>query len=286
MQNTAFFGEESVLRKALQLNVLLALGAASLSAAPALLLSVAPDVRAVVIAAASVLAVYNFDRLADKSRDDGTSTPLRSEFVRRSRRRLWVVIFACVALVLALGLTNGRWGFFWALAFPVSGALYTAPIWPGHRLKDIPGLKSFYVPACWCLFIGQALNFGDLPLDGRVACFTALIFARLFVGTYLGDLRDRVVDAAAGVRTLAVILGDRHSRRLLVAWQVLTLFGWLTVLALGWVPARAAVLLVPVAGGFICYRAFFAENVNRELVGELYDLELVLLAPCLWLVSQ
>lgn len=286
LEEAAQLGGESLLRKALHLNVLLALGAASLSAAPALLQSVAPDPRAAVIAFASVFAVYNFDRLVDSSRDDGSTSPRRHDLVQRSRRSLWLVTLLCVAVVLALGVTNGGWGLFWALAFPVSGALYTAPIWPGYRLKDIPCLKSFYVPACWCLFVGQAVSFADLPVDRRIACFTALIFALLFVNGYVGDLRDRVVDEAAGVRTLAVVLGERHSRRLLAAWQVLTLLGWLLALALGWVPARGAVLLVPVAVGFVCYRAFLAQDVDRELVLELYDLELVLLAPCLWLASH
>ena len=60
----------------------------------------------------------------------------------------------------------------------------------------------------------------------------------------------------------------------------------LLALAVGWVPARALVLLVPVAVGFVCYRAFFAKGADRELIVELYDLELLLLAPCLWLASH
>ncbi|MEL6547548.1 MAG: hypothetical protein AAFQ82_23195, partial [Myxococcota bacterium] len=68
----------SIFRQLLQLNGLLALGAASIVAATAQLCEEPSNGPGCITAFLLIAAVYNFDRIADRSSDDGRSSPERS----------------------------------------------------------------------------------------------------------------------------------------------------------------------------------------------------------------
>ena len=160
------------------------------------------------------------------------------------------------------------------------------PVFAGRRLKDIPYFKSIYAPACWALFVGIAVGVGALAVNSAILCFAAFVFARTFIACYVGDLRDVDVDATAGVRTIAVGLGRRRSILLLELLHVLTALGWVVVVLVGWVPMHGIALLIPAAIGYFFFRSFVDGRGEPELVLELYDLELVMLAPSLWIATM
>ena len=64
------------------------------------------------------------------------------------------------------------------------------------RLKDVPGLKAPYVAAtCTICFAGLA------------GAGYSLIFLLILINTIIFDIRDVIGDAAAGVRTIPVLIG-------------------------------------------------------------------------------
>lgn len=135
------------------------------------------------------------------------------------------------------------------------------------------------------MFVGIAVGVGELALNSAILCFAAFVFARTFIACYVGDLRDVDVDATAGVRTIAVGLGRRRSVVLLEILHVLAAVGWVLAVLVGWVPVHGVALLVPAAIGYFFFRSFVDGHGEPELVLELYDLELVLLAPSLWIAA-
>ncbi len=262
-------------RVLLSLNVVLALGAASLVVATAVIGGQPIPWLAAAAAWASVFAVYNFDRLADRTPADGETSPRRRALLQRRARIVATALAAAAGFVVAVCLAMRGAYALWTLAFPIAGVAYVLPLLGGRRLKDIPYLKSVYVPACWCLFVAQAVAAGDGVWTTSTLAFAGFTFARIFVSAYLGDLRDLEQDATTGVRTLAVALGRERSVRFLYAWQALTAVAWLGVVALGGVPAAAVLLLVPSALAVVGFRVWLSRPADPELVLELYDFELV-----------
>ena len=273
------------LRGALHLNVLLALGASSIVAATALIGGQSPSPLAIAVAFMSVFAVYNFDRIADRTEGDGSTTPKRTAMLSRMATLVRVAIGGSAAAVGVIAIASGGVAAAWICSFPLAGVLYVAPIFAGRRLKDIPYFKAIYAPACWVLFVGIAVSVGELAVNPAILCFAAFVFARTFIACYVGDLRDVHVDATAGVRTIAVGLGRRRSIVLLEILHVLTAIGWVLAVLVGWVPVEGIALLVPAAIGYFFFRRFVDGRGEPELVLELYDLELVMLAPSLWVAA-
>ena len=279
------------LRRLLQLNVLLALGASSVVAATALLAATPVSRVALLAAFCGVFAVYNFDRLADDSPAEGRSTPERRAAVLRSRSILRLLIPLALVIVAVSGATAGLGALAWALAFPLLGVLYVLPVLPVlplgrvRRLKDVPLLKSFYVPACWCAFVGLSIAASDGRGAPAVWCFAAFVYLRCYVSGYLGDIRDADDDAQAGVRTLAQKLGVARSHRLLKRLHLASVTLVLLAVVLGFMPSTALGLLGPAALGYAIYRAFERHPSQHERLFELYDLELVSYAPSLLLLG-
>lgn len=273
------------LRGALHLNLLLALGASSLVAATALIGGQSPSPLAIAVAFMSVFAVYNLDRIADRTEGDGSTSPKRTAMLSRFAPLIRVAIGGSALAVGVIALSSGGAAAAWICSFPLAGVLYVAPIFAGRRLKDIPYFKTIYAPGCWALFVGIAVGVGDLVVDSAILCFTVFLFARMFVSGYIGDIRDAHLDAPAGVRTFAALLGRRRSIIMLEIWQVLTAIGWVLAVLVGWVPGYGIVLLLPAAIGYFFYRGFVDARGESELMLELYDLELVMLAPSLWIAA-
>lgn len=156
--------------------------------------------------------------------------------VRRAAIATYLVGAGC-GLVLAI--VTSPWLIALGVAAIAAGWLYTG----GPRPYGYIGLGEVFV----FLFFGLFAVVGTAYVSsGRIPAFTwlaasadGLIAVALLV---VNNLRDRVSDAAAGKRTLAVKLGDRATRRLYVA-----LLGGAFVLALAATAFRSYAPLALVA---------------------------------------
>ncbi len=271
------------LRAALHINLLLAGAAASLVAATALLARSDVPLEGAIAAFASAFAVYNLDRVADTTVGDGSTSPRRAALVQRFRGPLWGAVAIAAGLTVVVAARSGWVASLWILAFPLAGVLYVTPLIGGRRLKDIPYIKSFYVPACWCTFIGLAASMSAQRFDGTIVAFAVFFYLRMFVSAGLGDIRDAHLDAATGVRTFAVALGRARASRVIAAAHAASIGGVALAAVVGVLPLGAIWLVVPATFGYACYRRFIADSERSELLLEIYDLEMVAYAPVLWL---
>lgn len=275
-------------RRAMQLNLLLACGGASIAATAAFAAGATPSASGVVVAFASVFAVYNFDRLADRSPAEGRSTPERRAAMQRWHAVLRVSVLVAALLVVVLGAWVSAAAFAWTVAFPLLGLVYVLPLRNRgaiRRLKDVPYLKAFYVTACWIELVAVSLSHGGQHVTPAVIGFAAFAYARCFISANLGDLRDVDDDAEAGIRTLPQLWGRRGTLRVLEAVHWISAAGLLVLVGLEVVPAAMLGLLVPVALGYAIFRACVRRPDQYELLLELVDFELALYAPAWALAS-
>ena len=93
----------------------------------------------------------------------------------------------------------------------------------GRRLRELPTIKPFFVagslttavvvvPVLWSWSVQE-----PFPAVSRIAVVAALLFGLVTCNVCFFDLRDRVDDARAGVRTIPVALGVVRTRWLCLA---------------------------------------------------------------------
>ncbi len=162
---------------------------------------------------AGYLFVYNLDRLYPDPADP-LNVPVRSrKTVKLRPARIGLVLLSSLVLIIWPLLTGRRW-LVLVLAF-VAALLqfYTRPIpGVGHRIKDIPYLKSLLVPSIiagvlvvWpCLEIARSFRLKE--------CFVFLsCLLVLTINSLVFDYRDGAGDTAVGSVTIPVRLGCRNT---------------------------------------------------------------------------
>jgi len=273
-----------MLRAAMSANLVIAAAAVSVVASTALLADRPVPMGASVAAFTSAFAVYNFDRLADKTVNDGSSSPQRAALLRRFRAAVVAAVWVACLVMFGVAISAGFVGALWVLAFPLGGLLYVVPLFAGKRLKDIPYLKSLYVPVCWCTFVGQAASLGSIEFGAELAVFTAFFFLRAFASAAVGDIRDVEADRAAGVQTLIVALGRDRGAHLIAAVHAASISVLVVAASLSLVPAGTTALAIPAMFGYACFCRIAARPERSEFSHDLYDFEVVAYAPMLWLM--
>ena len=234
-------------------NLFIALAAGLMTLQTQVLLGETPRVDALVATVFfGTLAVYNLDRLVGSRREDRVDSTRRHRWVRR-HRRLLVMTMAAAGVGLAVSLP--------ALPMRVVGALlplavmcgaYSLPVLrplpvPFDRLKEIAGLKVFLIAGVWAMATAwlPAVESGALAADGASVLLVVLrrfVFVAAIALPF--DVRDLSRDAAAGIRTIPMVLGTSGTRRLSLA--MLLLFAGLSAIRLGMDSGDQAALLMSV----------------------------------------
>ena len=164
-------------------------------------------------------SIYNLNRKTDED-EDAINRQDRYAFTKRYEAPLFYATLLSIALALFFSALYGVLSLL-ATAVPfLCGILYSfrwLPRWFGYRrLKEIPGVKNFAVGFAWAIFLSFLplfLNNG-MP-DSRTGVTFLLFFLWGFMASMIPDIRDRVGDAHAGVRTIPVIFGEERARTLL-----------------------------------------------------------------------
>ena len=168
-------------------------------------------------------SIYTLNLATDRH-EDALNFPERARYFVSEPRLLLAIAAACYLAALAMGGTVAL-GTLPVLCIPLGvGLLYSLRI-GGTRLKDRFIGKNATVSLSW------ALEAALLPAvfafrAPAVLLMFSLIFVKGLINTMLFDLRDVQGDRSAGVRTVPVVLGVAHTRRLLLALNT-SLLVWL-----------------------------------------------------------
>ena len=168
---------------------------------------------------AGYLVVYNLDRLYPDPADS-LNTPLRFRHRDTLRRKRVVVIVFGSVILIAWPIWTGQSLLLPGLVAVAAGfQFYSRPL-PGCsiRLKDLPGIKSLFVPA----FIAAILVIWPILQTGeRFSWLDLVIFTWCFlvlgINSLVFDLRDIVGDRLHGTPTIPARLGGGLTRLLLLA---------------------------------------------------------------------
>jgi 4-hydroxybenzoate polyprenyltransferase len=248
----------TLMRAALLSNFYVSLGASGLCYAVSRLQGVAPFTAFVLIAFLYVQSMHILNHLTG-SQADRYNEPDRARFYQRGRVPLTVIALVSGDTGLIIAYLQGWMPFLILLLMSLLGLSYRLILIPKafsgfmyRRIKDIPGSKTVLIAMAWGVVTAVL---PPISLFGAFSLTNALIFAwaagLVFVRTAFFDILDMQGDRLVGKETIAILLGERRSMRLLK--------GILAGLVLG-LPLAGALGLVS-AFGFIltlCPAVMFA----------------------------
>jgi len=210
-------------------NVLVAIGAFSISHAAAILSGRRPDLIHPLLAFFYVYAMRVLNRFLDK----GASTyndPERAAFYRRHRIFLILSGIASIIGALFISFHMGPAIFMAVAGLCILGILYSIPIvpislrhlWRYSKIKDVPGSKTLLEALAWAAIITL------LPLlePNRIDWPTAIIsfytiLAMAYVRSAFYDILQIQGDLIVGVESLPITLGEKKTM-LILKWVVIS----------------------------------------------------------------
>jgi (E)-4-hydroxy-3-methyl-but-2-enyl pyrophosphate reductase len=201
----------------LKTNLLLALGAGSLTYACSVLQKLSHTLVHAAIAMLYVLSMQILNNIfAIKS--DTYNRPDRAVFYKKHRISMGALALGSGTAGLFLAFTTGVTSFFILLVMSLLGLAYNLKIIPAgickkriRRIKDIPGSKTILITMAWGI-VTSILPSVDShsPMAWMAAAFlfaTGLVFARTAFFDILAIQGDRI----AGRETLPILLGEKKS---------------------------------------------------------------------------
>ncbi len=211
-------------------NLLVSLGAFSLSYAAAVLSQRKPDISYPLIAFLYIYAIHVLYRFLDK----GASTyndPERAGFYKRHKNFLVFTSVLAGVSALVISYYQGMTVFLIMTCLTLLGILYSIPIvpmslrhvWRYAKIKDIPGSKTLLEALAWAIVITllPAMAISGLSWGAVVITFI-IVFSMAFVRTAFFDVFQVQGDLIVGVETLPISLGEKRT---------ITLLKWIIVIA-------------------------------------------------------
>jgi 4-hydroxy-3-methylbut-2-enyl diphosphate reductase len=237
-------GALTVLSFFLKTNLLLSLGAGSLTYACARLQGLENSLSHAAVAMLYILSMQVINNLFT-IKSDRYNHPDRAKFY--SDNRPYLVLLALVSGAGGLCLTIVTSTLAFAVLFIMSllGLSYNLRILPGasgiKRIKDIPGSKTLLIAAAWGTVTAILPAISD---PGGLAFLPALIFSTglVFARTAFFDLLEIQGDRITGKETLPILLGEKQSITL-ISGVLLTVSLTLTLAALFTIIPKTGLLL-------------------------------------------
>ena len=154
--------------------------------------------------------VYNLNRKTDEA-EDSVNHPERYSFTKRYVTILSLSAAMAYIGAVILGLFHGFEAVITTLIPLFAGVIYSIPLLPQRtgfsRIKEVPVLKSIVVAFAWAVppaFLPAYLVSSGITTQTLIVAM--LFFILVFANTVMFDIRDTSGDAAAGVKTIPVIL--------------------------------------------------------------------------------
>ena len=211
------------LQRALLLtNIYVSIGAGCLSYACSKLQGFSQFFPYVLIAMLYVQSMHILAHLTG-SKSDQYNDPERANFYEKYKKLLTFLALAAGGTGLVIAFTLGLFPFLLLLVLSLLGLSYNRRLVPKwfasaryKRIRDIPGSKTLLIAVAWGIVAAllTPLALADKPhwVTGLIFLWAAgLVFAR----TAFFDVLDMQGDRIVGKETIAVLLGEKRSLRLL-----------------------------------------------------------------------
>lgn len=225
-------------------SLLVSLVAAAKVAVVALVLSI-PVTAAAGIGGLVTYAVYATNKLADEA-EDAANDPARVAFVDRWRRPLAASAVVAYALALALAGLDGPLSVAITLAPGVAAAVYSGVLPGDWRVKDVLVCNTALVAVAWGAAVAYLpVVYADAAVGTGAHAMFWFFVARTAIAGELRNVRDVAGDAAAGVRTIPVVVGAGPTLALLLVVDVASVAGVAWAATVGAVPLSAPLALAP-----------------------------------------
>lgn len=239
----------AAMHTALLTNLVVAVAAGGLCYAAAQLQAVGGYLPFVLMSFLYVQSMHILNHLTG-SRADRYNDPERAKFYERHKTPLVAAALVCGTAGLLIAFSQGLLPFLVLLVMSLMGLSYNLYLIPKsfsgfmfRRIRDIPGSKTVLIALAWGV---TTAVLPPLSHSGVYGWANAMIFlwtaGLVFVRTAFFDILDMQGDRLAGKETIAILLGERKSLRLLK--------GLLAVLTAG-LPLMAAVGLTPGLGALL-----------------------------------
>ncbi|MEE8401326.1 MAG: UbiA family prenyltransferase [Candidatus Hydrothermarchaeaceae archaeon] len=148
---------------------------------------------------------YSYNYLEDKKEDLLNNIKLNA-FVTNGKGPLVAVSLLTVSFIFSLGLSRSA---FWI--FLISVPLTIA--YSKYRIKEVFLLKNVYTGSVMALMFLIGATTWHLPF--KALFYLPFVFVFGFVINLLGDIRGYRGDKAAGIKTVAVVLGPDATKKLI-----------------------------------------------------------------------
>ncbi len=205
----------------LKTNIYLAIGAGGLAWSMALVQGFHPSWRDFFLSFFYIQAMTTMNHLIDM-RSGEINRPDRANFYKKWRRLITLTGVGSSIISILIALSIGLVPFLLMFAMNILGLVYGLPILPKKlskfvhisKMRDISGSKTIVVSTGWavvCAFM-PAFSHGfqwSTILGGFI------VFLMVFVRETIGDLVDLQGDLIVGRETLAVILGEDRTKKIL-----------------------------------------------------------------------
>ena len=211
------------LQRALLLtNIYVSLGAGCLSYACSKLQGFSQFFPYVMISMLYVQSMHILAHLTG-SKSDQYNDPERANFYDKHKKLLTLLALTSGSAGLVIAFTLGLFPFLLLLIMSLLGLSYNMRLVPQRfksvryrRIRDIPGSKTFLIATAWGIVTAllPPLYLADKPhwISGLIFLWSAGI---VFVRTAFFDVLDMQGDRIVGKETIAILLGEKRSLRLL-----------------------------------------------------------------------
>jgi len=151
--------------------------------------------------------------------------PSRAALYEQYKFGFFLTSLSGVIVALMIANAQSRTLFFALLAMTGLGLLYSVRIFPESwlrvvrvsKLKDIPASKTIFVAAGWSVVATLLPSMREGHALGFQTLFAlSVVFALVFVRSAVFDIVDIQGDRLVGEETLPIVIGEKHTRRLLV----------------------------------------------------------------------
>jgi (E)-4-hydroxy-3-methyl-but-2-enyl pyrophosphate reductase len=222
----------ALMRSALLTNLYVSLGAAGLCYSVSRLQSIPRVAPFVFIAFFYVQSMHILNHLTG-SKADRFNEPERARFYEYRKVPLTIIALVSGAGGLIIAYLQGWLPFLILLVISLLGLSYRLPLIPSRfsgvvyrRIKDIPGSKTVLIAMAWGVVTAVlppiSIRNAFSAADAFIFCWsTGLVFVR----TAFFDMLDMQGDRLVGKETIAILLGEKRTLRLLKALLTALLVG-------------------------------------------------------------